>query len=323
VIGGGEGILGLGVELLRPWALGLAPAPLLAAWLAPALAPAAAPRPPAGVARWLGALGEAGGRKPAAPSGLALRVLGWVALVIALAGPVTRGEALTTPSGRDLILAVDLSASMSEEDMRLAGRRATRFAVLRDVVEPFLAGRTGDRVAVIGFATEAYLVAPPTHDVGAAAATLEELSIGLPGRRTDLGQAIGLAVRMLEDAPEGERLMLMLTDGEANLGELGAEDAAALAAGIGLELRMIGFGAEIAPENAAYMAAVAAITGGGYHEARDREGLAAVAGAIGAMAPLPGPETRERRVFDLSAPFLAAALCAAAAILWRERGGGA
>lgn len=305
---------------LRPWALLLAPAPLAARLLLPpSPAGGALPAPP-GIARWLTASagGSDGGRSSAAPR---LALAGWVLLLLALAGPQFRGPELTRPSGRDIILALDISASMAERDM--AGREGpvARIDAVRSAARDLLRGREGDRAALIGFATEAYLIAPLTHDLAAAAALLEEMTVGMPGRRTDLGQAIGLAVRVFREAPEGERLLVILTDGEANAGDLAAMDAAALAAEAGIRLHLVGFAAGLAPERRAELEAVAARAGGRFHEATDPEALGRVAAAVAALESAPAPAERPRLVEDRAPLFAAAALAVAGFAMWRERRG--
>lgn len=305
---------------LRPWALVVAPAPFAARLLLPpSPAGGALPAPP-GIARWLSASGGGAGRGRTG-SAPALAAAGWLMLLVALAGPHFRGPELTVPTGRDMILALDISASMAERDMAGPEGPVARIDAVRAAARDLLAGREGDRAALIGFATEAYLITPLTHDLAAAAAMLDEMAVGMPGRRTDLGQAIGLAVRVLRDAPEGERLLVLLTDGEANAGDLAAMDAAALAAGAGIRLHLIGFAAGLEPDRRAELVAVAARAGGRFHEAANPEALRRVAAAVAALEPVTPPAARPRLVEDRTSLFVAAALIIAGLAIWRERRG--
>ena len=136
--------------------------------------------------------------------------------------------------GGNVAVALDLSASMGETDMSLGD--VTRIELIRDVLGEFMLGRRGDRISLIGFGTEAYIISPLTFDVASVTDMLDEVTIGLPGRRTDLGQAIGLSVQMMRNEPEGERLLILISDGETNVGALAARDAAQLAAKVGLKV---------------------------------------------------------------------------------------
>ena len=113
---------------------------------------------------------------------LALKAACWIALVVALAGPFVQKPAALKPTGRDVIVAFDLSASMAEQDMSVGDRKLARIDVIREKLGAFIRGRKGDRIALIGFATSAFLIAPPTYDVTAVSEMLDEMTIGLPGR---------------------------------------------------------------------------------------------------------------------------------------------
>lgn len=313
-------LLGGEFGFLRPWAFVLAPAPLAARLLLPpAPAGGAMPAPP-GIARWLSASSGRAGRGPAG-SAPALAIAGWLMLLLALSGPHFRGPELLAPTGRDMILALDISASMAERDMAGPEGPVARIDAVRAAARDLLSGREGDRAALIGFATEAYLIAPLTHDLAAAASMLDEMTVGMPGRRTDLGQAIGLAVRSLREAPAGERLLVLMTDGEANAGDLAATDAAALAAEAGIRLHLVAFAPGLEPERRDELEAVAARAGGRLHEAEDPEALHRVAAAIAALEPVTPPEERPRLIEDRTSLFVVAALVLAALAIWRERRG--
>ena len=134
----------------------------------------------------------------------------------------------------------------------------------------FVATRRGDRIGLIGFASDAYLVAPLTFDRDAVGRMLEVISIGLPGRRTDLGQAIGLAVRGLRRQPPGERVLALLSDGETIAGEIAALDAAELARQAGIVVHAIGFVDEGESDGESPLRKVAAATGGRFFAASSR-----------------------------------------------------
>ncbi len=169
----------------------------------------------------------------------------WAALVGATARPQWTGDPVTLPvTGRDLMLAVDISGSMGTEDLELGGRRVTRLAVVKNVVRDFIGARQGDRVGLVLFGTNAYLQAPLTFDLQTVNRLLSEAPVGIAGGKTALGDAIGLAVKRLRARPEGDRVLILLTDGANNVGEVAPVKAAELAALAGVRIHTIGVGAD-------------------------------------------------------------------------------
>ena len=176
---------------------------------------------------------------------LALMSLVWLALVAAASAPRQVGDAVATPaSGRDLMLAIDISESMLTEDLELDGRTADRLAVVRRVSRDFIGRRTADRIGLILFASAAYLHVPLTFDHATLQRLLDEARIGFAGRQTAIGDALGLAVKHLRNRPEHARVLILVTDGANTAGELPPLQAAELAARAGLRVYTIGVGAE-------------------------------------------------------------------------------
>lgn len=306
------------MSLSFPWALILLPLPIAAWFLLPPRPERGAVRVPASVMAHLQARAGAGPAPLRLPVGLALRTIGWVALIVALAGPYLPRAALLKPTGRDIVVALDLSASMAETDMLVAGEPTARIDVIRDRLGIFLEGRRGDRVALIGFATEAYLIAPLTFDVAAVAEMLDESTIGLPGRKTDLGQAIGLTVKLMRQQEPGERLLLLISDGETNAGDLAAVDAARLAADLGVRIFTVGFASDIDSENAAHMADLARMTGGRFHAATSPDLMQQVYDTLDRMAPVKPEDTALERRSDLRWAAIGLALLCLGGVGWRE-----
>lgn len=169
----------------------------------------------------------------------------WLCLVLAGTRPQYIGEPIELPiSGRDLLLAVDVSGSMGYEDMELRGNRATRLAIVKHVVGDFVARRKGDRLGLILFGSNAYLQTPLTFDRVTVRTLLEESPVGIAGQKTAVGDAIGLAVKRLKDRPAENRVLILLTDGVNTAGEVDPIQAAKLAASEGIRIHTIGFGAE-------------------------------------------------------------------------------
>ncbi len=305
--------------LAEPWFLLLAPLPLLA-WLAlPVRRETGAIRVPGSVLTHL--IQHSRGSPTALtlrPGDLAPKIIGWLALVLALAGPVQERPSVLTPTGRDVVIAFDLSASMAERDMVVGTEKLARIDVIRDQLGTFIRGRRGDRIALIGFATEAFVISPLSHDVRAIAEMLDEVSIGLPGRKTDLGQAIGMTVKLLRPEEQGERLLILISDGEVNSGEIAATDAAGLAARLGVKILTIGFATEIAAENISQLAEVSQMTGGSYRVATDPDLMQQALDWLDDMAPVIPDQTMTERRTDWRWLPLIVALACLFAIGWRE-----
>ena len=305
------------IEFLRPWALLLAPLPALAWWGLPALPVRAALPVPFAVHALLSALSRSPRAGARWSAGWWLRLIGWSALVIALAGPQTRGGALHQPTGRDLIVGIDLSASMGQKkNMRVNGELVSRFALVRDLVRGLIEQRIGDRVGLIAFSQEAFLIAPLTFDIGAVIGLLDELGIGLPGHRTDLGRAVGLTIQTFRKEPPATRVLLVISDGEDNTGALAIDDAVRLAAQHDIRIHTIGFSSDLKPDGAAVLRRMAQATGGAYLAAQSPQALAAIADEIDRIEPSAAEQDSLRR--DWSWLALLAALTALAPLAWRE-----
>ena len=313
------------------------PLPLLAAWLLPRArtASSAALRLPHGGVELPAATETA--HVPSLRRALAL--LAWTLLVLAAARPQWLGEPEDVPrSGRDLLLAVDTSGSMSIQDMQLGARAADRFSTVQVIAGDFIERRAGDRVGLILFGSRAYLLTPLTFDLKTVARQLDEAVIGLAGRETAIGDAVGLAVKRLLERPENQRVVVLLTDGVSNAGELDPRKAIELAVANKVRIYTVGIGAESisvdslfgsrrvnpsAELDLAMMTEMAAKTGGKFYRARDTAELAGIYRDIDRLEPVADTAEALRPVEELYVRPLAAALvCAALALAlpwWRAR----
>ncbi len=187
--------------------------------------------------------------RPAQISSAWWRVAGlfaiWLLLLVAAARPQRLGDADSLPvTGRDLLLAVDLSGSMETPDIALHGKPATRLQVVQELGGDFIARRAGDRVGLILFGKRAYVQTPLTFDRATTRTMLDEAEIGLAGNETAIGDAIAVAIKHLRDVPQDSRVLVLLTDGANTAGELAPTQAAALAAQYHVRVYTIGVGAD-------------------------------------------------------------------------------
>jgi len=170
--------------------------------------------------------------------------LAWFCLVLAASKPQWVGDAVQLPSsGRDLMLAVDISGSMQQTDLELRGETTSRLMVVKQVLGEFIERRKGDRIGLLLFGTQAYLQAPLTFDRNTVGTLLNEAQIGFAGEQTAIGDAIGLAVKRLRQRPESSRLLILLTDGANTAGEITPLKAAELAQQQQIKIHTIGVGA--------------------------------------------------------------------------------
>jgi Ca-activated chloride channel family protein len=177
-------------------------------------------------------------------SGLLL-VLVWLSLLAAFSRPNWIGEPINLPaSGRDLLIAVDISGSMQVEDMRVGQNSVQRIDSVKQVVGNFIERRRGDRLGLILFGSNAYLQAPLTFDTETVRRFLQEAQLGFAGRETAIGDAIGLAVKRLRERPVESRVLIILTDGANTTGAVQPAEAARLAADNDVRVHTIGVGAE-------------------------------------------------------------------------------
>lgn len=261
--------------------------------------------------------------------------LAWVALVTAAARPQTFAEPLGVPvTGRDLLLGIDISGSMRETDLYAGNTRATRMAVVKQVAQDFVARRTGDRIGLIMFGSQAYVQTPLTYDHKTVQHFLAEATVGLAGRSTAIGDAIGLGVKRLRERPDAARVLILLTDGANSAGVVDPVEAAQVAASSGIRIHAIGVGAEARNDifgarfgsarselDEDTLRAISSATGGQYFRARNQQELANIYAQIDELEPTEQDEQEFRPLDELFAWPLGAALVLSLA--WAAVGFGA
>jgi Ca-activated chloride channel family protein len=316
-----------------PWVLLALPLPWLARWLLPAMrSTSAALKVPYG--ERLDAIATPSTRGGGTPMAW-IAYAAWCALCIAAARPQAWGDVVQPPqAGRDLMLAVDLSGSMGEEDMQLGGALVDRLTAAKAVLADFLERRAGDRVGLLVFGQKAYALTPLTRDLQSVREQLTDSVVGLAGRETAIGDAVGLAVKRLRTQDSGQRVLVLLTDGVNTAGLLDPLKAAELARDNDIRIHTIAFGGEgdlsvfgfrlpgagEAEIDEDTLRRIATMTGGRSFRARDTESLAGIYAEIDRLEPVKraGQRVRprnERYVW----PLAMALACSVLALAWPRR----
>ena len=263
-----------------------------------------------------------------------LAALAWVSLVAAAARPQWLGAPTDLPvTGRDIMLAVDLSRSMQQTDLSMNGQTIDRLTAVKFVADKFIDRRIGDRIGLILFGERAYLQAPLTFDRKTVKTLLNEASIGLAGDATAIGDAIGLAIKRLKDQKGQDQVLILLTDGANTAGEVEPLKAAEIAAKYGLKIYTIGIGADSSSMPGLFgglrnnpsldldeksLKAIAHITGGRYFRARDLAELDQIYGELDKIEPAIKDAKRYRPITALYPWPLGLSLLMAAGLFWRQ-----
>ncbi|PWB31495.1 BatB protein [Pseudomonas sp. SDI] len=321
-------------ELAWPWVFALLPLP----WLARLLLPPADSGEPVLKVSFLDELEGLAGRRARlnlptwrqqAPF-----VLVWVLLLCAAARPQWLGEPLpVAASGRDLLVAVDVSGSMDFPDMSWQGEEVSRLSLVKALLGDFLQAREGDRVGLILFGSQAFLQAPLTFDRRTVRTFLDEAQIGIAGKNTAIGDAIGLAVKRLRMRPAQSRVLILVTDGANNGGQIHPLTAARLAAQENIRIYTIGIGADpdqngsagllgLNPSldlDEASLKEIAELTHGEYFRAHDGNELSAIGATLDRLEPVEQQPTQARTAQALYAWPLALALLFSVLLVVRER----
>ena len=276
-----------------PWLLLLLPLP----WLAWRYLPAYRESRSALRVPFFAAMSRAVGQEPSrggAAGGrwqLPLNLLVWGLVLVACARPVLVEKPIERVRPiRDLMLAIDISQSMETNDyLDAGGQRVDRLSIVKGVVRDFIGERKDDRIGLIVFGTGAFAQAPPTQDHASLLMLLDEVGIGMAGPNTALGDAIGLTLKLLKDAPEQEKVLILLTDGNDTASAITPSHAAAMAHERGVVVHTIGIGDPAASGESKVdlktLQYIAHSTGGRYFRAGDREALKAVYVTLDQITP--------------------------------------
>lgn len=244
-----------------------------------------------------------------------LLIIAWLSLVTAMARPVNIGDPVALPTtGRDILLAVDISGSMEREDMIINGRQVNRLYAVKSVVGEFVNTREGDRLGLILFGERAYLQTPLTFDTKTLQDLLIEAQIGFAGNGTAIGDAIGLSVKKLKERPDSSRVLILLTDGSNTAGILSPSEASEIAKKAKVKIYTIGigdgrqrnqglFGQTLVNQNndldERTLTAIADLTGGKYFRARDPRELRSIYDQLNKLEPIDQDEELLRPITSL------------------------
>jgi Ca-activated chloride channel family protein len=321
-------------EFAWPWVFVLLPLP----WILRVLLPAADSGEAALKVSFLNDLEELVGRRararlPAWRQQLPF-ILIWLLLVVAAARPQWLGEPLPlASSGRDLLVAVDVSGSMDYPDMQWKTDDVSRLVLVQHLLGDFLEGRKGDRVGLILFGSQAFVQAPLTFDRHTVRVWLDEARIGIAGKNTAVGDAIGLGLKRLRLRPAQSRVLVLVTDGANNGGQIDPVTAARLAAEEQVRIYTIGIGSDPGKTGSLSMLGlnpsldldeptlkeIAQLTGGEYFRARDGDQLEQIRRTLDALEPVAQQQTQARPAQPLYHWPLAVALLLSILLVIHER----
>ncbi len=176
---------------------------------------------------------------------LALLWCAWCALLTAIAQPGRLETQTAQPaSGRAMVVLIDLSTSMERLDFTMDGNPVDRLTVVKRVAGDFITQRAGDRVGLVLFGSEAFIGSPLSYDLRAVNYILQSSGIGMAGRTTAMGDALGLAIQSLRNDAAVDKAIVLLSDGTNNAGTAEPEDAASLAASLDIRIHTIGLGSD-------------------------------------------------------------------------------
>lgn len=233
----------------------------------------------------------------------------------ALGQPVWQGAWLKPPPlGRELVLLVDASKSMSIGDFSIGGHSVERLTVLKSLINRFVAARIGDKIGLVVFGDRASTLLPPTFDHELVQAMLARIPVGIAGENTALGEAVGLALNSLRARSGRRPALLLFTDGDSTAGVISPREATALAARWNVPIYTIRVGTDLFGHAARAteqfgLAEMSSASGGRAYTASSAETLAAVIRDIDALERSVTPPSSQRELQPLYwLPLLVAAL---------------
>ena len=166
-------------------------------------------------------------------------------LVLALAQPQRIGDWIPeNPEGREIVMLIDTSKTMSINDFEMNGQPVERLNVLKGVVSEFIAARQGDHFGVIAFGSLAATLVPPTFDRALVTAMIKQVQVGVAGDDTAIGDAVGLALKQLQERQKLRPALILFTDGDNTAGDISPREAVELARRMGVPIYSVQIGDE-------------------------------------------------------------------------------
>ena len=241
---------------------------------------------------------KAGGTK----SSLLWPLLTWGCIIVAGMRPVWLGAPIPVQNNaRNIMLALDVSGSMAEEDFDLKGRPVTRLDMLKALTDDFVSSRMGDNVGLVIFGSEAYVYAPLSPDIKTLRELNSEIGIGIAGQQTAIGEALALATQNSASVPAESRIVILMSDGYANAGSVSVDDGLKLAQNQGIKVYTVGIGSsakvvqdffgmvQVNPSldlDEETLQKIALETGGKYFRAKTTKDLAEIYETINELEPV-------------------------------------
>lgn len=265
---------------------------------------------------------------------IVMRALAWALLVLALAQPRETGDwIIPPPEGRDIVLVIDTSLTMSIRDFRQDGQEVERIAVLKDTLARFVAARTGDRFGVIVFGSEVATLTPPTFDRAHAVAQIRRLQVGMAGPDTALGDALGMALKQVQLRRLRPAIILVSDGADNNAGSLTPAEALAVARQMGVAIHTLQFGSDpyaagraaraIESDPQPDLVSLSRLSAGQHFAVAGADDAARVIRAIDRLEPTLSSPARHRQVQEwywLPLALAAVLLVAARALVMRHAG---
>ncbi|MGN0919339.1 MAG: VWA domain-containing protein [Alphaproteobacteria bacterium] len=229
-------------------------------------------------------------------------LLAWLCLVIAAMRPVWLGDPIPVQNNaRNIMLALDVSGSMGEEDFDLKGLPVTRLDMLKALTDSFITTRNGDNIGLVIFGSEAYIYAPLSPDIKTLRELNSEIGIGIAGTQTAIGEALALATQNSASVPAESRIVILMSDGYANAGSVTVDEGLKLAQNQGVKVYTVGIGSsakmvqdffgiiEVNPSldlDEETLKKIADETGGKYFRAKTTKDLAEIYALINQLEPV-------------------------------------
>jgi|APSaa5957512535_1039671.scaffolds.fasta_scaffold42011_3 Ca-activated chloride channel homolog len=240
----------------------------------------------------------------------------WVLLVSAAARPQWLGEVKEIPTqARNIVLAVDISGSMSQQDMSSYPAKKDRLTIVKEIIADFIKLRNSDRLSLVLFGSQAYIHVPLTLDHTSLNTLLQEATIGIAGKYTAIGDALGLSIKALDSTASSiqKGMIILLTDGRNNAGKTKPLDIANLALELKVKIHTIGIGSNkdnsiagfffkrnpSADLDSTTLKKIATTTGGKFFRATDKNSLQNIYSLIDQLDPTAGKGDNYRPIIAL------------------------